>query len=275
MENLLDRLRQNLWTTSLAVLLAYFIFFILPPLEWANSLGRRAVGGELDPGFTRLSTEIWLVLSVVVVLFLLGLGRELALNKPLPGSFRLILPPILFSAVLVITALVYAGKSNIPISQIVNLQSLLGLIVISLLVGIFEEILFRGVLFRGALTRFRPVASVIIVSVIFGLMHYVNLFSGQPLGPTTYQVVHAGADGLMYGALRLRLGTLWPVILIHALWNIAVGIASSAMDMAGQISPPASSLTVLSVLVVLPGLLYGGYLLWRWPGWRAAKAEPQ
>lgn len=59
------------------------------------------------------------------------------------------------------------------------------------------------------------------------------------------QVVHAASDGLMYGALRLITGSLWPVILLHGLWDL--GATSVHATLQAQGGAAAQALTSAQV----------------------------
>lgn len=68
--------------------------------------------------------------------------------------------------------------------------------------------------------------TVIVSSIIFGLTHVSNLFFGMnPLAVLT-QVFSATFIGLMFGAVYLRSGSLWALILVHTLTDIG-GLARS------------------------------------------------
>jgi membrane protease YdiL (CAAX protease family) len=79
---------------------------------------------------------------------------------------------------------------------------------ISLFVGFYEEILFRGFLISRLRALCRgPVVPAVASSVVFGLMH----FSQGGVGMCQTAVV-----GLVLAAVVLRSGSLWPAIVAHA-----------------------------------------------------------
>ncbi len=95
-------------------------------------------------------------------------------------------------------------------------ERLLLFLVIALLVGFVEETYFRGMILRALLIR-GPWQAVIISSLLFGMMHVLNVAAGANLAATLLQVVYAVAIGLMYAALALRTQTILPLIVIHGL----------------------------------------------------------
>lgn len=91
-------------------------------------------------------------------------------------------------------------------------------------VGVFEELAFRGVIFLGALKRFgtspRGVfLSIVITSAVFGLFHLANLLDGADPGGVLLQIGYSFLIGGMCAIALLKTGSLWPPILLHALYN--------------------------------------------------------
>lgn len=108
----------------------------------------------------------------------------------------------------------------------------------TLLVGISEELMFRGILLYGAKTRYSLWAAIWIASILFGLVHALNGFLTGQFGPALIQAVLAFASGLMFMGLRLRQNSLLPAMLIHGLWDFAVFTAAgSTLALVGFIFP--------------------------------------
>ena len=86
-----------------------------------------------------------------------------------------------------------------------------------LLIGFAEETLTRGYVVRIMRSAGHSEVAVALVSAaLFALLHSVNLFTGQALGPTLLQLVYTFFFGFcMYLALRVT-RTLIAPILIHA-----------------------------------------------------------
>ena len=94
----------------------------------------------------------------------------------------------------------------------------------ALLVGFVEETYFRGMMLRALLRR-GPWQAVIISSLLFGMMHLLNVAGGANLAATLLQVVYAVSIGLMYAALALRTQTILPLIVTHGLTDFFAFIA--------------------------------------------------
>ena len=88
------------------------------------------------------------------------------------------------------------------------------------LVGVAEELIFRGFLFK-AMLRDGSVASAVIVSAVtFGMGHILNLFTGHELAETLSQVVFAVAFGFIVTMVFYKSGSLLPCILSHSLTDV-------------------------------------------------------
>ncbi len=81
--------------------------------------------------------------------------------------------------------------------------------------GLSEEAMSRGLLLRALLPLGKWYA-VLVPGVLFGLGHITQfLFLGMPLSDNLLQIADTIAFGIMFAALRLRIGSIWPLIVIH------------------------------------------------------------
>ena len=95
-----------------------------------------------------------------------------------------------------------------------------------LLIDIFmEEVTYRGVVLE-ALAEFRPVLRVTLAAILFGFSHLDNLFlpGADELG-VAYQIFEATLVGVLFGAVRLRMNTIWPVMAVHAAYDLMLVLA--------------------------------------------------
>jgi uncharacterized protein len=148
--------------------------------------------------------------------------------------------------------------------------ALLVILVNTLLVGFSEELMFRGALlqaFRHATSLWR---AVLLTSVAFGAIHSLNVFVTGDLKGALIQSSAAFLSGLMFIALRLRTGSLWPPIVVHALWDFATFALGAAGQGGAHGSLPAETASLpaatglvelLPLLIVLPNALYGMWLM--------------
>ena len=93
---------------------------------------------------------------------------------------------------------------------------LLALSVGTLLVGFGEEMLTRGTGLVGLRGGFGEAGAWFFSCLIFGLVHALNLFYGQALGPTVQQIGLAFIAGSVLYVTRHVAGTLIVCMLLHA-----------------------------------------------------------
>jgi len=77
------------------------------------------------------------------------------------------------------------------------------------------------------------------------------------------------AAGFMYGALRLRIGAIWPVMLFHGFWDMSIfdiKTMSATLNSTTSTAPEEFQI-LLALLIMLPALLYGTFVCWRWWLW--------
>lgn len=101
---------------------------------------------------------------------------------------------------------------------------------ISIFVGIHEEVFFRGFLLSRIQTATRSrVWAILITSAIFGSLHFYQ-------GPAG--VFQTGAIGLVVAVVVTYTRTLWPAIIAHAAFDV-VGILAAPIlsDMLDQLEP--------------------------------------
>lgn len=114
------------------------------------------------------------------------------------------------------------------------------------LTGFMEEGFMRGIVMR----MLRPTGvmrSVIISSVLFACIHIGNLLYRNP-AIVVAQMIGAFVHGIGLGAIRLRTNTIWLVVLLHGLHDLALKYTNF----------PAIPLDVVQVTLLM---LYGVYLL--------------
>jgi membrane protease YdiL (CAAX protease family) len=105
------------------------------------------------------------------------------------------------------------------------LETLLLGLASAVLAGVMEEVAFRGVLLNALLPR-GAWPAVAISSMLFGLMHASNALLGAPWQTVLLQIVFAGMAGTGYAAMRLRTGSLWPPVVLHALFDLTFRVAA-------------------------------------------------
>ncbi|MEZ3158347.1 CPBP family glutamic-type intramembrane protease [Microbacterium sp. BWR-S6Y] len=93
--------------------------------------------------------------------------------------------------------------------------------IVLLLVGFTEELTTRGLLLTGLRSRLSEVWVWLITSALFGAMHFINIFTGQAVGPTIQQVLLAFGAGTIFYVLRRVTGSLIWAMILHGFWDFS------------------------------------------------------
>ncbi len=95
---------------------------------------------------------------------------------------------------------------------------------VTLLVGISEELMFRGILLHSLLHSRGPRVAIIISASLFSLLHSINIMGNHSLTNTLLQMVTTFILGVYAAGITLKVRNLVPMILFHWLWDfILVG----------------------------------------------------
>lgn len=125
-------------------------------------------------------------------------------------------------------------------------------------VGLAEELATRGVavkLLRDAGHGERYVA--VVSSLLFALMHTVNLASGMSVGTVVATVVYTFGFGMcMYLSMRVT-GTIWTAIVLHGLTDPTTVLATGGIDqaVAGQDSGSSAVAGLATVGLIVFGFV--------------------
>jgi membrane protease YdiL (CAAX protease family) len=162
--------------------------------------------------------------------------------------------PLLFLPLLATVPFVVVGF-NLSSDLVVPL-----IVVGTALIALNEEVFFRGVL----LEMLRPLGwrrAITSTAALFGAAHALNLLSGANVPFTILQVLATTAGGVTLAAIRIRTGSLWPLIVVHALLD---AVALSTLTGAGVEHP-----------MLMPAVfLWGALNMALWPlGWRLLRGR--
>lgn len=98
---------------------------------------------------------------------------------------------------------------------------------LSICLGMLDTVFMEEVFFRGyLLSTFiydcgNPGKSIIKSGVLFGLLHIVNLFHGEELVYTAFQMLCAVAVGVLLGILAITFDSILPGVALHWLINVS------------------------------------------------------
>jgi len=223
--------RRPLTLAVAATLLWHVLLFavedLLPPLapSWFPDLGAAVV-------------NVVLAALTVVVIGWLGWWREAALAWRWPDrSWWLLLPLLAEGLVHLVDGL--SGSASGLASAAVTM----------LAVGVAEESLSRGLVQRS-LSPLGPGTAAVWVGLLFGSGHLLSgLWFGRAADEIAFQVVNTAAFGFCLAGVRWHVGTIWPLVGLHALVDFT------------SINSPGALPDVVQVLIVLLLIGYGWWLL--------------
>ena len=94
------------------------------------------------------------------------------------------------------------------------------IIVTMILVGFSEELMFRGIALKGALSELSTGKAILLSAALFSLLHAVNVLAFVPLDGMAMQLGLTFIFGLAMACFALRVNSLVPLIVFHALWDM-------------------------------------------------------
>ncbi len=125
------------------------------------------------------------------------------------------------------------------------------ILLLALVPGVWEELIFRGIILSNLERRFSPRAGLVGSSVLFGLFHFGNLGVWDDLASVVAGVILATIFGLAWGYAVLRTNSILPAMLLH--YSIDVLLEAELF-----IDPSATddefSIIVLGIAVLWPAL---------------------
>jgi len=198
-------------------------------------------------------------LVLIVVATLLGwwrpVLRELPEGPARPPRWLLAVPILVFIATLL--GIDYGNLGDMGAAMI------LWLAIGTLGVGFSEEITYRGLALVGFRGGYSEVKVWLFTSLLFGLLHGVNLILGQGAVLTVRQVIFAFVLGSIFYAIRRISGTIVVVMVLHALWDFGsfshvAGKATGATAVQTDITTAGagllqSLLVLVAVVLVIVG----------------------
>ena len=219
-----------------------FTMVIVASIASANviSAATGAVRPELPPTVLELLVELVLAVLAIALLTALRSWRTVgfrALRRL--SDLRLYWIPLLPVLPVVVAAII--GISRMRFEEVLFFVILAGLI------GFVEEVFFRGLILQ-ALAPEGLWRAAVVSSIVFGLMHLLNLLFGADLVATLLQTAYATAMGFGFAAVTLRTGSLWPLIAIHAAIDFA-GFVTAQGTVMGSVTPTEIAIYALYIVV--------------------------
>ena len=179
--------------------------------------------------FSALDTYLYstlqeLVGALVAVLFLVRTDRAGLLRRRGSGFFNGLLVgmyPLVFIGYTTVGTLAF-GRPDTPL---LPLPRILTFMLNMILVGVAEELVFRGIIAQTLLERYGTARAgvwkaCLVSGVLFGAAHLSNLLGSEAFG-VLMQCVFAASLGVMLAAIYFRTGNLWVTVFLHSAMDIA------------------------------------------------------
>lgn len=124
--------------------------------------------------------------------------------------------------------------------------------------GVTEEILCRIIplsfVMKSPEREKRVQPAVVFTSLIFGLGHIINIFSGADIVTTLFQVLYATGTGFLFGTVYIRTGNMWITIILHSLTDFIFFLGKDSQLSGGVLSESTGASSAVFLLVF--ALLY-------------------
>lgn len=232
MKNILKKINNSklLFTIFIFIFFAIFDFLTNGLGIWSGLIGKFIILFENIYNYTYFGKQfvvevIWFLLLIPVILIFKNKYIFTQKRENIFKSLLIAWPLVIYSMIAMIRSLLQIKISNI------NGYEVVALLLLTLTIGLFEEIMCRGWIQNEFIERFGKdrkgvIFSIVISGVIFGIMHITNLFFGQDLFTTLTQILSASIMGISFGAVYYKTKNIWAVIILHGLWDFAVLFAS-------------------------------------------------
>lgn len=171
--------------------------------------------GDASTPWIRQFVVALIAVLIVQIVFITrtNMWRDVLRDRPRSTSAWMWLPPTAL-ALVGVAAFVSKGLSDAPRSYWI------GMTITMFLVGLTEEITFRGIVVAGTRRAGGSESRALLVSSgLFGLFHLPNWLLGQDLSATARQVLVTAVIGTVFYALRRASGTLITCIVLHAAYD--------------------------------------------------------
>ena len=173
-------------------------------------------------------TLVRVLLSAIIIgiMVLMGAGKSFSKVKEKFGWSLLIGLFFLVIAAIPGIGAIFVGisKNAIP-NDLLTME--LSYFILSLIIGIFEESLFRGAMLQGILrktgkTRKGIWTAILISSLTFGIFHITSyIFGGSydftGIMQTIGKILQTGIFGILLSAIYLKTKNFWGISFVHAL----------------------------------------------------------
>lgn len=188
------------------------------------TIGLAAAGADFDTMDGYLLGSVEAVGLAVALLLLARTGRLDLLHRRGCGFLNGMLVgmyPLFFIGYTTVGTLAF----DRPDTPLLPLPRILTFMLNMILVGVAEELVFRGIIAQTLLERYGTARAgvwkaCLVSGVLFGAAHLSNLLGSEAFG-VLMQCVFAASLGVMLAAIYFRTGNLWVTVFLHSAMDIA------------------------------------------------------
>ncbi|AUJ29732.1 CPBP family intramembrane glutamic endopeptidase [Liquorilactobacillus hordei] len=244
----------------------FFIAAIIPILlspfiTMTTLLGLANSSGKIIGSISMPLFELpFIIIYIVIIKLIWKFNFGFKLKKKM---FPLV---VIIPVIVMVILNIFTSKSlNVIFKELPSGQTILAAVIsllAALVIGIFEETVFRGILFNYLSFLFRKTNYPLLFSGLgssffFGIVHLSNaIIGGAKLGYTLYQVLYAIAIGFTFAMLYAKTGSLIGPIILHAI----IDWSDLFFNLAGE---PSISGINWSIIIIIIMFAISGYLLYR------------
>ena len=195
-----------------------------------------------------LITEMFYAISVLIVMLLFNNAYVFTNKKEkFWVGVKLAVPMLVVSGINFI--------SSFSSLETFSFLKFLNVIVFCILIGIAEEFLCRGWIQNEFIERYsdnkrRVIYSIILASLVFGLMHMTNLLA-QSFFETILQVINATALGVLLGSIYYKTKNIWSVIFLHAIYDAAIFVGEMNLVKDCTYNTPTFGVTIVNGISII------------------------
>ena len=139
--------------------------------------------------------------------------------------------------------------------------------------GIGEEVLFRVIpiclVMRSKDRERLIVPAIAFTSILFGMVHGINIFSGADPISTLFQITYASCIGFLFAVIYLKTGNMWITMFLHTIMDTASFLSASTQSEGGVLTQGVDVASVVFLLVCTVLFFANAFSLFR----KTSKAE--
>ena len=143
----------------------------------------------------------------------------------------------------------------------IGIAEILLFLLYCLLVGAFEEFIFRGIFFPSLLGYFNKdkkslIKAMILSSLLFGFMHILNLFNGAGLMETLLQICYSTLIGGLCVFVFVKTYNILCSILVHSTYNFCGLLFNSSIGLGNGVYFDTATV----IITIIIGLIVAAFV---------------